>query len=187
MGAIAASAGPPIGGLLVALDWRWIFLINIPVGIATLITGALLLPRCVSPRMALCRSAASALALLLAMSLLVLATVEKPGGARRRSTPSHLFAVAALAAAATVERTLRAKAPVIHAAVPRASHPPPPPSPCSCSAQASPSSCAQHHPVRAGGLTLQPTVTHLPLHQPQLPSASSPPSPSTPLPCQPHF
>lgn len=38
VGAIAASAGPPVGGLLVTLDWRWIFLINVPVGIATLIS-----------------------------------------------------------------------------------------------------------------------------------------------------
>jgi MFS family permease len=29
---IAASAGPPVGGLLVTVDWRWIFLINLPIG-----------------------------------------------------------------------------------------------------------------------------------------------------------
>src|SRR4051794_17681832 len=34
-GAIAAAAGPSIGGVLVdATNWRWVFLINIPIGLA---------------------------------------------------------------------------------------------------------------------------------------------------------
>ncbi|MEV8561317.1 MFS transporter [Streptomyces sp. NPDC051917] len=49
VGAMAASAGPPVGGLLVSLDWRWIFLINVPIGIATLVAGALLLPEVRQP------------------------------------------------------------------------------------------------------------------------------------------
>lgn len=35
-GSVAATSGPVIGGLLVHLDWRWIFLINLPVGLITL-------------------------------------------------------------------------------------------------------------------------------------------------------
>src|SRR5689334_8339405 len=31
-GGIAAAAGPPLGGLLVEASWRWVFLINLPVG-----------------------------------------------------------------------------------------------------------------------------------------------------------
>src|SRR5207253_4641444 len=34
-GAIAAAAGPPVGGLLVQASWRWVFLVNLPVGIVT--------------------------------------------------------------------------------------------------------------------------------------------------------
>ncbi|MFD9659921.1 MFS transporter [Streptomyces mirabilis] len=113
VGAIAASAGPPVGGLLVTLDWRWIFLINVPVGIATLVAGALLLPEVRQPKGAAVPDAASALALLLAVSLLVLATVRGPGWGWTDIRTVALFAAAALAAAATVERTLRAKAPVI--------------------------------------------------------------------------
>ncbi|MGW3448371.1 MFS transporter [Streptomyces sp. NPDC001076] len=113
VGAIAASAGPPVGGLLVTLDWRWIFLINVPVGIATLLAGALLLPEVRQPKGAALPDAVSALALLLAVSLLVLATVQGPGWGWTDIRTLALFAAAALAAAATVQRTLRAKAPVI--------------------------------------------------------------------------
>ncbi len=38
--AVAAAAGPPIGGLLVQADWRWVFLVNVPVGIGALVVGA---------------------------------------------------------------------------------------------------------------------------------------------------
>ncbi|OBF19116.1 hypothetical protein A5725_18375 [Mycobacterium kubicae] len=31
-GAMAAALGPPVGGVLVDLSWRWIFLVNIPLG-----------------------------------------------------------------------------------------------------------------------------------------------------------
>jgi EmrB/QacA subfamily drug resistance transporter len=30
-GGVAAAAGPPIGGLLVQLSWRWVFIVNVPV------------------------------------------------------------------------------------------------------------------------------------------------------------
>lgn len=34
VGALAAALGPVVGGLLVQADWRWVFLVNIPIGIA---------------------------------------------------------------------------------------------------------------------------------------------------------
>ena len=40
------SVGPPLGGFLTdTLGWRWVFLINVPIGIAVLGWGLLLLPR----------------------------------------------------------------------------------------------------------------------------------------------
>jgi len=33
VGGVAAALGPPIGGLLVQLNWRWIFLVNVPIGV----------------------------------------------------------------------------------------------------------------------------------------------------------
>ena len=38
-GGIAAAAGPPLGGLLVKADWRLVFLVNVPVGLAALAFG----------------------------------------------------------------------------------------------------------------------------------------------------
>src|SRR5262245_616949 len=34
---VGAAAGPPIGGLLVEASWRWIFLINLPLGLFALV------------------------------------------------------------------------------------------------------------------------------------------------------
>lgn len=46
---LGLSVGPPLGGLLVeTLGWQWIFLVNIPIGILTLVWGWFLLPRTAS-------------------------------------------------------------------------------------------------------------------------------------------
>jgi EmrB/QacA subfamily drug resistance transporter len=44
VGGVAAALGPPIGGLLVEASWRWVFLVNLPVGIAALVVGLRVLP-----------------------------------------------------------------------------------------------------------------------------------------------
>ncbi|MEV7775064.1 MFS transporter [Kitasatospora sp. NPDC086791] len=45
IGGIAAGLGPVLGGLLVEADWRWVFLVNVPIGVAALVAGARVLPR----------------------------------------------------------------------------------------------------------------------------------------------
>ena len=44
IGGVAAALGPPVGGLLVEASWRWVFLVNAPVGIAALVLGLRVLP-----------------------------------------------------------------------------------------------------------------------------------------------
>ena len=42
---VASALGPVAGGLLTELNWRWVFLVNLPIGIAALVAGARVLPR----------------------------------------------------------------------------------------------------------------------------------------------
>ena len=43
-GGMAAALGPVAGGLLVAASWRWVFFVNVPIGLAALIVGWRTLP-----------------------------------------------------------------------------------------------------------------------------------------------
>ena len=43
-GGFAAALGPAVGGILVAASWRWVFLVNVPIGVAALVAGWRLLP-----------------------------------------------------------------------------------------------------------------------------------------------
>ncbi len=45
VGGVAAALGPVVGGLLVAASWRWVFLVNVPIGLAALFVGWRRLPR----------------------------------------------------------------------------------------------------------------------------------------------
>ena len=74
-GAIAAAAGPPLGGLLVQADWRLVFLVNVPVGIAGLIAGQRVLAERRDGN-ALSPDLAAALAFTVAIASLVLAIVQ---------------------------------------------------------------------------------------------------------------
>jgi EmrB/QacA subfamily drug resistance transporter len=44
VGGLAAAAGPVVGGLLVAASWRWVFLVNVPIGLVALVVGWRRLP-----------------------------------------------------------------------------------------------------------------------------------------------
>ncbi len=44
IGGLAAALGPVIGGVLVTLNWRWIFLVNVPIGLVAMLVGRWKLP-----------------------------------------------------------------------------------------------------------------------------------------------
>ncbi|MET8249068.1 MFS transporter [Streptomyces sp. NPDC005202] len=113
MAGIAASAGPLLGGLLVStVGWRWVFLINLPVGVACLV----LTLRHVAPSP---RHAGRALdwpaqcAVVAAVALLTAALNE--AGRRGWSDPAVLAGVglAPLAAAAFAARERLARSPAL--------------------------------------------------------------------------
>jgi len=45
IGGLAAALGPLIGGVLVTISWRWIFIVNVPIGLAAILIGWWKLPR----------------------------------------------------------------------------------------------------------------------------------------------
>ena len=45
IGGLAAALGPVVGGLLVTASWRWVFLVNVPIGLVALVVGWRRLPR----------------------------------------------------------------------------------------------------------------------------------------------
>ena len=44
IGGLAAALGPVVGGVLVAASWRWVFLVNVPIGVAAVVVGWRRLP-----------------------------------------------------------------------------------------------------------------------------------------------
>ncbi|MGW6907863.1 MFS transporter [Streptomyces sp. NPDC054940] len=113
MAGIAASAGPLLGGLLVStVGWRWVFLINLPVGVACVLLTLRHVGR--SPRRAdRALDWPAQCAVVAAVALLTAALNE--AGRRGWSDPAVLAGVglAALAAVAFVARERLARTPVL--------------------------------------------------------------------------
>ena len=78
-GRVAAALGPPIGGVLVEADWRWIFIVNVPVGIAAIVAGRAFLPEIRESVRAPRPDGVGALLLAASIALLTAAIVEGPG------------------------------------------------------------------------------------------------------------
>jgi hypothetical protein len=115
--AVAGSAGPVAGGLLAQMDWRWIFLINLPVGLVTLALAAHRIP--VLPREMTARvpdPLESAL-MIIAIGAASLGVVKGSdwGWADSRITASWVVAFVAGAAFIVVNR--RSAAPVVDLAL----------------------------------------------------------------------
>ena len=44
IGGFAAALGPVVGGLLIMANWRWIFIVNVPIGLLAMLVGWIRLP-----------------------------------------------------------------------------------------------------------------------------------------------
>ncbi len=112
VGGVAAALGPPIGGLLVELSWRWIFVVNVPIGIVTAIVAIRTLDEIREPEDGR-PDLLGAAELALGIALLTLGIVKGPewGWADPRALAS--FAGAAGLVVAFVRRSAHHHAPVI--------------------------------------------------------------------------
>jgi EmrB/QacA subfamily drug resistance transporter len=106
LAAVAATLGPTVGGLLIGLSWRWIFLINLPIGILIVTLARPMVPRHRAARDSRLPDALSAVSLLITITALVLATVKGPDWGWTNPATLGLYAVAAAAASITVWRTI---------------------------------------------------------------------------------
>jgi MFS family permease len=115
--AVAASAGAPLGGLLVAASWRWIFLVNVPFGLFTVLLGLRVLPEIRARAGAQLPDPISMASLLAAVTLLIFGTVQGPAWGWGSARVIALFAAAALAAAVTARRAFTQPRAVIEASL----------------------------------------------------------------------
>jgi EmrB/QacA subfamily drug resistance transporter len=112
VGAAAAASGPPLGGLLVEASWRWIFLVNVPVAVVTLIAGARVLPEIRHPEGGL-PDLAGVLLLIGAVGGLVLGIVEGPSWGWGSDRVLGCFAAALVLGALFLRRCARHPVPVL--------------------------------------------------------------------------
>lgn len=113
VGGVAAALGPPVGGLLVGLSWRWIFLVNVPIGLVMALIAARSLDEVREPRSAGRPDALGALLLAGGIGLLTAGIVKGPdwGWADDRIIAALAASVALIAA--FFARSARHPAPVI--------------------------------------------------------------------------
>ncbi|WP_243769768.1 DHA2 family efflux MFS transporter permease subunit [Amycolatopsis acidicola] len=98
-GAVASSAGPVLGGVLNLLDWRWIFFVNLPVGVVALVLLARVAP---SPRRLVPFDYAGQAAGIVAMGGLTYGAIEAGSAGLASSRVLAAFVVAVLGLAVFV-------------------------------------------------------------------------------------
>jgi EmrB/QacA subfamily drug resistance transporter len=119
-GAVAAALGPSLGGVLVdQLGWRWVFFVNVPIGLAALVPARRILRETRDPDALLPDALGSAL-LVVGVGALALGIVK--GSDWGWDSPRVLGALAAAAVLlpAVVLRSARHRAPVIELSLFRA-------------------------------------------------------------------
>ena len=116
-GALAAAAGPVVGGLLVAASWRWVFIVNVPIGLLALGFAARVVPESRDPHPGPLPDLLGAALLAAAVGSLALGLVEAPGWGWASPRTIGALAAAALLLAAFWRRSLHHRAPVVEPAL----------------------------------------------------------------------
>ena len=109
IGAVGASLAPPLGGLLVEVSWRLIFVVNVPLGIVAIVLALRLAPEVRDERATKLPDLVGAGLLMAAVALLTLGLTEWGWDVRTLAAA----AVAAVLTAVFVDRSRRHPAPVV--------------------------------------------------------------------------
>ena len=118
VGGVAAACGPPVGGLLVQAGWRWVFIVNVPIGLATLIAGFRLLHE--RRELGAARPDYAGAALFTgAIAALTLAIVKGSSWGWSSGRVIGLLAASALLVAGVAYRSTHHEAPLIEAVIVR--------------------------------------------------------------------
>jgi EmrB/QacA subfamily drug resistance transporter len=117
IGALGAALGPVIGGFLVELSWRWVFWINIPVGIATVILAFKVLPESKDETVTGRPDMLGAVLVAVAAGSLALALVKAPAWGWGSRDFLGLLLVSVVSAVGVVLRSARHAAPVVDLAL----------------------------------------------------------------------
>jgi EmrB/QacA subfamily drug resistance transporter len=113
LGALGAALGPVIGGSLVQISWRWVFWINLPVGLAALALATRLVPESKDDRVRGRPDLIGAGLLAAAVGLVALALVRAPSWGWGSASFIGLLLAALACGAAMVARSQRHHSPVI--------------------------------------------------------------------------
>jgi EmrB/QacA subfamily drug resistance transporter len=118
--ALAAASGPPLGGLLVEVaDWRWIFLVNIPLGALVLAAGRRGLRESVDERATGLPDLLGSLLTVAGLGLLALAIVEGESWGWSSTGVLASFGASALLLTWLVRRCLTHPRPIVEPALMR--------------------------------------------------------------------
>ncbi|NMO53178.1 DHA2 family efflux MFS transporter permease subunit [Actinoplanes sp. TBRC 11911] len=113
VGGLAAASGPVFGGLLVEVNWRWVFVVNLPIGVLTLIAGLATLPRPAAREQGRLPDAMGAVLITAAVAALSGALVEAPDWGWLSARTLGLAALAVVAGVWFWLRSARHESPVV--------------------------------------------------------------------------
>ena len=112
-GSLGAVAGPALGGLLVSLSWRWIFVVNVPIGLVAVLLTMRNVPDVRHNRDARIPDLLGGALLIAAVGALALALVKGPSWGWGATSTIVSFAVATIGMVLFLIRSGRAAAPVV--------------------------------------------------------------------------
>jgi EmrB/QacA subfamily drug resistance transporter len=113
IGALGAALGPVIGGFLVEVSWRWVFWINIPVGVVTVILAFQVLPESRDETATSRPDMLGAVLVALAAGSLALALVKAPSWGWTSKDFIGMLVLALACSVGVVARSARHDAPVV--------------------------------------------------------------------------